>query len=171
MNLLDAVSSDDFACVKSVLHENTSISQAELSKALTHSVGCQDLRIISLLIQCGADINLVFEDVTPPLLTAVIYDRPDVIRLLIDKGAEINLQDSVGNTALQLALEDEILEAEANFDVPKMNLSRLLIDSGADPTIVDGTGNTAIDDARKADYKEAVDLFLKCLPDQENTQG
>ncbi|MBN70969.1 MAG: hypothetical protein CME32_17010 [Gimesia sp.] len=171
MNLLDAVNSDDFEGVKSVLYGDTCFSQEELSKALTQSVGCQDLRIVSLLIQRGADINLVLEDVTPPLLTAVIYDRPHVIALLIENGAEINLQDSVGNTALQLALEDEILEAEETSDVPKMNLSRLLIESGADPTIVDGTGNTAIDDARKAGYKEAVELFLDSLTDQENTQG
>lgn len=169
MNLREAVKSDNYDLVKSILDQNTDFDAETLASALCSSVDCEDLRIIQLLIEHGADINylsLESPDRYPTLLWAVEEDRPEVIQLLSDNDADMNIQNKMGNTALHLALDIEMVTASEWIDPPEMKISKLLYNLGADPTVRNNNGKSCIDLVRERKFPEALDLFLKRFPDQ-----
>ena len=63
----------------------------------------------------------------------------EVAKKLIDKGADLNVRNSMGSTALIYAV---------TFDNPE--ISKLLLQNGADASLKDGRGNTAQDYAKAA---------------------
>ena len=60
-------------------------------------------RVVELLLQHGADVNLQDSDGITALMFAARYGHERVVDLLIRHGAELNLQDSVGGAALMWA--------------------------------------------------------------------
>jgi ankyrin repeat protein len=71
---------------------------------------CDNGEMINLLVDKGADINSKLEpqlDGHTPLHGAVEYIRPDAVRVLIQRGADVRLTDTNGKMALQLA-ESEV---------------------------------------------------------------
>lgn len=60
-----------------------------------------NLEAIQQHIQAGSDLNL--REPTrgsTPLITAIVFDKPEVAKALIDAGADINLQNNEGSTPL-----------------------------------------------------------------------
>ena len=62
--------------------------------------------VVSMLLEHGGDPNVRGDRGFTPLMMAAASDRPEpaMIRLLLQKGAEVNAQDSKGRTALDWAL-------------------------------------------------------------------
>lgn len=77
-----------------------------------------DIECVKLLLQkgCNKDRGCVHQ--------ATKFERPDVIRLLAAKGADLNGMNRIGQTPLVIAVEE---------DLPDM--VRLLLEGGADPMI------------------------------------
>ena len=65
-----------------------------------------------------------YEDKVTPLMLAVINESPEIAQLLIESGADVNLADDSGRTALDYASRD------ANTD-----LMGILLTAGADPNL------------------------------------
>lgn len=59
-----------------------------------------NVKILSSLLENGADINAVSEGLYTPLMMAVRYKHTDAVEFLMDQGADANLQDENGYTAL-----------------------------------------------------------------------
>ena len=57
----------------------------------------------------GADINAIDDVDRTPLMLAVIYNKLEMVKLLVELKANINAQDSRGRTALSLAMHTEII--------------------------------------------------------------
>jgi ankyrin repeat protein len=97
--------------------------------------------IVSLLIKKGADANNQDDREGFTVLMMVAYWSPNPIplmRVLIDNGADVNLQNKDGLTALMFSI--------ANFKNKESEKSiAFLLDSGANPNIKDKKGNTALD--------------------------
>lgn len=55
------------------------------------------------LIACGADVNKLAPDLVSPLLLAASGGYHEIVRLLLQKEANVNHMDIVGNTALMFA--------------------------------------------------------------------
>lgn len=93
----------------------------------------EDLPIIEALVEHGARVD---DDSYPetPFLGACCGHWP-AARLLLDRGANVDAQDSKGRTALHLFLER---------DVPKPQF-RALLRYGPRGDLADGRGRTAID--------------------------
>lgn len=51
-------------------------------------------------IKSGADVNVTVEGLGPPIVITALGDNYDGIKLLLDRGANINAEDSEGYTAL-----------------------------------------------------------------------
>ena len=95
--------------------------------------------VIEALLESGANPNLAGEEKSEEGMTALMYiassffasNRAEVIHLLVKRGADVNLQNQEGETALMMA--------DSNTDSVKA-----LIDANADLDIRDNDGNTAM---------------------------
>jgi hypothetical protein len=58
------------------------------------------IAVVQLLLARGADINAIC--LHTPLGNMVLHGNVDVVRILIDKGADVNKKDDSGNTPLML---------------------------------------------------------------------
>ncbi|MGY3794993.1 ankyrin repeat domain-containing protein [Aquimarina sp. 433] len=74
-----------------------------------------DLETVAKMIEDGSDVNLRIGGKTP-LMYAARYNRADVIRLLVGKGAVVGAKDNQGNTAMKLA---ELANAKEAMEVLK----------------------------------------------------
>jgi ankyrin repeat protein len=70
----------------------------------------------------------------------------DVLKFLVAKGANMNMQDSAGWTALHLAVDLDLVVATQDGHMPeKLPTAEVLLKAGADPSIVNKDGETARD--------------------------
>ncbi|XP_054722150.1 KN motif and ankyrin repeat domain-containing protein 2-like [Uloborus diversus] len=78
------------------------------------------------------------------LMLAVSHGKKDIVKILLDVGAEVNLQDKDGSTALMCAAE------HGQIEIVKLLLSH----SDCDPTILDNDGCNALTIAMEAGHKD-----------------
>ncbi|AXK60187.1 ankyrin repeat domain-containing protein [Candidatus Chromulinivorax destructor] len=123
-----------------------------------------NLEIVGMLIDAGADVNIKDESGFTPLYVAIsnsYQDHPsisnpypsaftsvrldnnkEIVKMLIDKGADVNTQTKYRDTALHWAVENN------NAEIVKM-----LMAAGADVTIQDENGQTAEQIAKTPEIK------------------
>lgn len=116
-----------------------------------------------------------------PLMLAAIFDRPEVCRILIKNGAELEAQAPSRGTALMLAVQNgsknslqELLRAGADpnhvmsgryspliYAVWKSDLSaaKMLLDAGANPDLSPAEGLSARDFAKQSNSPDVQNLF------------
>lgn len=89
-----------------------------------------------------------------PLISACVFGKPEMAKILIDAGADINFQNNDGSTPLHTA---------AFFCRPE--IVKMLLDKGADKTIKNKYGATAYESvaAPFATMKEAYDMMGSML--------
>ena len=95
---------------------------------------------INELIKLGGDINQPIKDGrTPIMLSCISRNYPNVLKLLIQYGTDVNAQDKNGYTALMQVLK-------LNNTSDKKTFIKTLIDNGADLTKLKNIqGKTALD--------------------------
>ncbi|MBI3652859.1 MAG: ankyrin repeat domain-containing protein [Acidobacteria bacterium] len=59
------------------------------------------------MLKAGAKVDAGLDDGRTPLMLAVTIGVPGIVKLLIDAGANLNLRDQHGKTALQWAMESD----------------------------------------------------------------
>jgi ankyrin repeat protein len=100
----------------------------------------RDGRVASakVLLDHGADINIVDPDRHTALILALSSGHFDVAGLLIERGADVNMEDKVGQTALYAAVDGHTVPA-SNRPAPKetddvlssLDVIRMLLAKGA----------------------------------------
>ncbi|KAH7038362.1 ankyrin repeat-containing domain protein [Microdochium trichocladiopsis] len=106
-------------------------------------------RIISRFLRCRSAANALDKDGRAPLHWAAESRFGDeVIRQLLENGAEIDQQDNNGRTALMCAVTAE-----------EWDNVRSLLDNRSRIDIKDNTGNTALDLARRSGDKDIVQML------------
>jgi ankyrin repeat protein len=108
----------------------------------------QNKEMVKLLHSFGAELDPVFHDETP-LLQIVKAKRFALLKWLVDHGANINFQNSEGNTALHFAIKRNYTLSEIQD----------LLSCGASPTIKAKDGTTALSLASKLNKTKAVKLL------------
>ena len=93
-------------------------------------------------------IDIVDGDGSTALFRAAFYNRTDVVRYLLNNGANVNKQNRWGETALHLASIDNYTD-----------VMRILLKHGARKDIKDNDGFKPIEFARLWDHKETIDLL------------
>lgn len=73
------------------------------------AVNCGNLGIIELLIIEGADVNKIDKDGIPPLLCIGGGDE-QILKMLLEYGANPNIKDKNGRTALDQAYEGNMVD-------------------------------------------------------------
>jgi ankyrin repeat protein len=100
--------------------------------ALTHAAHRGHLDIVQLLLQHGADMNVVSRDLTP-LIAASSQKRGQVVVCLLKSGADVNAVGSNGHFALAAAVQST-----------SVAIVQLLLDNGADIGERDSLGHNAL---------------------------
>lgn len=88
--------------------------------------------IVRLLIENGADVNVIDSKQLSPLRNAIFYKNIKMVRYLINNGADVNIQTIFGK-ALRMAL---VLKDEA--------IAKLLIENGASILDISNSGQSAM---------------------------
>jgi ankyrin repeat protein len=78
----------------------------------------EDLEMVKLLIDHGADVNQKNFRGATPLMGAAVGTDPAVVKYLIEKGADVNARDPDGHTALMYAeSERSVIHAEERNEI------------------------------------------------------
>ena len=160
--LIQAIRNKDIAMVRFLISlPRIDINAVDSKKyclpPISHAIQMNNMEIIRMLIQSGADVNEPsMADKNPyntPLMIAAWHGRLDIARLLVESGACVNQSDK-GNGFTPL-----IKAAFQN----QVELVRFLLNSGADRTICSFERKTALDYAYEKNnenqYKDVIDLL------------
>lgn len=108
-------------------------------------------RVIRQLVAQADDLNFTFnKGRTTPLSAAILHKSKEGVKLLLDKGANINRQTSQGLTPLHFAV--------ATLDAPMVSY---LLERGANPTIASNAGLTPLAVAQANNYRAVIDILSK----------
>jgi len=109
------------------------------------------IEIASLLINAGADVNTETKDGTTVLMEASISGRADLVRLLVERGANVNAKfPRNGMTVLMFA-----------GDTAHTKIVEVLIEKGADINARDNHGVTALISAAAGGHSDVVRLLIE----------
>ena len=116
--------------------------------------GLQDIAE-NLAIEHPEDVNSQsIDDGSSPLHLASRRRHIDIVRMLIDRGADVSAQNKFGSTALHLASRDGDIE-----------LARILIDRGADMSAQDKFRSTALHLACRDGHLDLGRMLIDCRAD------
>jgi ankyrin repeat protein len=117
----------EFHVLKLLVEAGADVNRIDRTGVPTLVRVCRHFREDSarFLIESGANVNAISTTLQTPLIAAV--EMPEIVRLLLEHGANPNNQDSQGNTALHKALHPIS--------------TKLLLEFGADPTIRNHRGH------------------------------
>ncbi|CBN58107.1 hypothetical protein OSCI_3620030 [Kamptonema sp. PCC 6506] len=165
--LIDATMDGNLKKVQNLIASGADVNSIGSCNRTAMSLAIQmgQIPIIQALLDAGANPNLPDETDegladNSPLMEAVstffATNRPEMVRLLIQRGANVNQQDSQGQTALMHALGySDIGAIEA------------LIEAGADLNIRDCDGNTALMIAEFRELSKPANIFKQAGASQE----
>jgi ankyrin repeat protein len=144
----------DTAIARILINKGVNINAAnkELETALQIAVRSVNKPMVHWLLANGADANFMDSYKAPPLYYAVVINDVDMVKALIKKTKNINLQDIDGMTSLMWAVYNE-------DDNPE-NVQALL-DAGARLDLKDKNGATALTWALKKGNTKTVALLKK----------
>ena len=102
------------------------------------------------LLKAGSDPKLPYSmDRYTPMQTAVGKNRIEIVRLLLDAGADVNVKDSKGISPLHWAFTPEMVD--------------FLVSKGAEPNAKTSAGLTPLDviAERSGSYRPVIEVLLK----------
>jgi ankyrin repeat protein len=138
-----------FALNPSIINELDREHDTAIMKACRD---CNTTNVVAFLLENGANINdREYRDSIDqtPLIIAAFNGCTDIVRMLLDAGANIEHKNDQGENALISAAQ------EGNINVVKV-----LLDAGADVNQANTDGETALDLAiRLKQQKELIDLL------------
>ncbi|KAF8474426.1 hypothetical protein DFH94DRAFT_129537 [Russula ochroleuca] len=125
-----------------------------------------------LLLEHGADVNARIEHegeddegVTPLHLAAADYGRVEVVRVLLEHGANVGAEDNKGRTPLHEAADYRRIEGNygrvEGYVSGKVELVRVLLEHGANVGAEDSEGRTSLHVAAEHAKVEVVRLLLE----------
>jgi ankyrin repeat protein len=122
--------------------------------ALQQAAMQNQVAIVRLLLQRGANPDIATPEHQTPLQLAAYSGGTEVVQLLLEAGADPNIAETVnGYTAL--------VSAARNGHIAVI---RTLLEAGADPTVPGKDGRMAYQVARQYDHSEAEQLLRPHKP-------
>ncbi|RFU26911.1 hypothetical protein B7463_g9427, partial [Scytalidium lignicola] len=106
--------------------------------------------VVKLLLEKGADVNMVDEDGRTPLFYAVQLEYKTIIKLLLEKGADLEMKDYNGWMPLFYAVK-----------YGRKAIVKLLLENDADLNVEDKYGQTPLSYALEYRHKATVELLLE----------
>ncbi|MBP2626773.1 MAG: Ankyrin repeat-containing protein [Firmicutes bacterium] len=111
--------------------------------------GRGDKEVVNAFLDAGMSVNAVRPtDGWSPLMSACFYKKSDIVELLLEKQATVNLQDKYGKTAL---IHATVMGAE--------DIVTMLLEYGANPNIQDNNGRTPLIEAYTKKYARISEIL------------
>lgn len=128
--------------------------KAGAESELFRAIRAKNVEGVKEALEYGADPNATKpDDQNTPLIEAVHTDEPELVRILIDAGAQVDAKGSEGGTALYWAADNMPLTDATTPTAVKINtIIKILLKAGANPQVVYdtlATYPTALEDAKK----------------------
>uniref|UniRef100_A0A673M9U2 Uncharacterized protein n=1 Tax=Sinocyclocheilus rhinocerous TaxID=307959 RepID=A0A673M9U2_9TELE len=157
MALHYSVSHSNFSVVKLLLdtglcevdHQNKAGYTAIMLAALTAAESPEDMAVARQLLRMGKINARASQSGQTALMLAVSHGRTMTAQVLLDCGADVNIQDQDGSTALMCACE------HGHTEIAKILLDR----PECDISLTDKDGHTALSVAMKASHSDIVELL------------
>ena len=131
-------------------------------RSLVHSARTGDLEQVAEFIGAGEDVNAVDpKNGFTPLVWAVFKGHDEIVRLLLENGADPNVVGQRGETALIVAARERA----------PLGIYTLLLEYGADPNYLDEAGNGALMYAALYAPVEAIRMLLDAGADPNLKAG
>lgn len=108
---------------------------------------CENVDILKMLLEKGADVNCISHSGWTPLHHAVSHQRESNIILLLENGAAVNIKTIYGDTALHFAIMRE-----------NIAIVKTLLDHGADVMDKDYSVSSRI---QQVDKKRQIEYMLR----------
>jgi ankyrin repeat protein len=148
-----AVRAGDIDQVRQLLAQGAKVNERDTlgGSALHDACWGGDVKMVRLLLDHKADPNLPHkEGGSTPLHYAIITNHPDIVTLLLARGAKLNAVSGSGSTALHLA-------ASRGY----AGIVALLLEKGMDVNLADASGATPLEEAAWKGERDVVALLLK----------
>lgn len=111
--------------------------------------GLGDINIVNAFLDAGMAVDVIrTTDGWTPLISACFYKKAEVVQLLLEKEALVDVQDKYGKTAL---MEATAMGAE--------NIVVMLLEYGANPNLQDINGRTALSEAYLRRYAKIAEIL------------
>lgn len=140
------------------------MAHSTLEDELEHEVWRRDISSVHRLLKAGANPNKPGRAWSSAIACAGENDETgEIARLLVEAGADINLQNEHGLTPLHYAVDMAIDgAAQQELDAIDWSVVSVFLDLGADPTIRDIDGETVYDLALAygQDARNSFDAFM-----------
>jgi ankyrin repeat protein len=147
-------------------HDADANAESDNGETPLHRVSCGEyesqetgVRVAEVLLERGAGVNARRHDQWTPLHIASYLGKPDIARVLLTHGAQVDAVDSFGKTPLHDVSKGTYESEDAGIDV-----ARLLLEHGANVDASTRSGETALDAALDAashrERAKLVQLFL-----------
>ena len=189
-DLLTAVEKQDSKLVSEILRSkpDLEIKDDKGRTALIMATYNEDTEIAKMLISAGANVNAQDEMLNSPFLYAGASGFVPILKLCLDNGADFNVFNRYGGTALIPAAERrhvevvQILTQTPNFPIDHVNnlgwtaimeavilgsksdtqtqIVKILVDAGCDYSIPDNDGITPMQHAKSRSMDEVVKILL-----------
>jgi hypothetical protein len=152
-DLVDAAKRGDYHAVHKLIESEVNLDQrGPMGYTALHWAGVRaHWRIFAELVAVGAPVNAVGSDGGTPLHWTCHHDRSEAVRLLLDAGADINVENSWGRwgrTPLHVAARRGCLA-----------VAELLLDAGADPNATTNEGWTPMHVAARSGHETMLDIL------------
>ena len=128
-NLTWACQSGDLIAVEALLDKGVSVeAMDESGTPLIRGVEGQNIAVVKLLLEKGANVNSRDIFFKSPLHVAAAHGNMSILKLLIENGADVAAQDDKYDTPLHKACQNNKLEAvqylfEKSFKIETMFIS------------------------------------------------
>jgi ankyrin repeat protein len=145
--LFDAVSKADADRVQELLAQGVDpniqdkADNAPLAHAAWQEISTEDQKIandkiIATLLKAGADPNRANKNKQSPLMHAVARNKINIVKLLLDSGADVDAQDNTGGTPLLYAAYQDFLDSKHQEKVINNEIVKILLAAGANPNLL-----------------------------------
>lgn len=164
-SLAELVRRGDLKSLEDALAAGIDVEQEDEKgwNALMWACRTSNAEAVRLLLTHGANIHARLPHGAEPLDIAASWHgagAPDVVRQLLDAGAEVNHRDVDGFTALAAILND-LWQAKPQEAAVCDRVIDLLLERGADPKICNRLGEGPIDKARRNKHTDVLRRLLK----------
>jgi len=138
----------------------------------------RDEKIVKILLDAGADPNIIYTNSMTPLLYAAYYKENEIVELLVDAGADVNAKNRDGTNAFMYGTDDILnILAKGNINInfkdeegkTYLHLAaerglepavELLLEKGANPDIKD-YGKTPDYYSTQNGYTDITDIIKR----------